>query len=278
MLRRLVALSVASVPFLAFGIGVSGAKPPPSPCALRAEGYGGMAVYDPQGNSSNPNAANAGGTGSVACLFAPFHFQGDVFGDYTDVDGLFTTFHADYLTNVGGGGHIGVADPTVGALEVNGAFNQLAAHDRRGNGNWRIGGEGEYYLDASTLGVQAGYLKMQSSALDKDVDADGDGFYARALLRFYPMETLKLEGTGGVSQIDGSVTPTFRGLVEYRPQTWPVGFFARWEGAFDNKIDQNFAVAGVRLYLFDSPATLRETDRRYFRDACVQTLAGARTC
>jgi hypothetical protein len=35
---------------------------------------------------------------------------------------------------------------------------------------------------------------------------------------------------------------------------------------------------GLRLYISDSPATLRETDRRYFHDACVRFLAGARTC
>jgi len=277
MLRRLIALSVLSMPFLALGTGVSSAKEPPSPCAMRGEGYGGMAVFDPDGDSNDQLAANAGGAGSVACLFAPFHFQGDVFGDYADVDKL-STFHSDYLTNVGGGGHIGIADPNVGALEVTGAYNQLKAADRGGNGVWRVGAEGEYYIDAVTLGVQAGYLQAEAQKLRKDFDSDGNGFNARALARYYPIESLKLEGTGGVSQIRGSVTPTFRALVEYRPETWPVSFFARWESAIDNRLDQNFAVAGLRLYFFDSPATLRETDRRYFRDSCVQTLAGARTC
>jgi hypothetical protein len=52
----------------------------------------------------------------------------------------------------------------------------------------------------------------------------------------------------------------------------------RGEGAWDNSIDQYFATGGVRVYLFDEPATLRETDRRYFREACVQFLVGVRTC
>jgi hypothetical protein len=257
--------------------GVVGASEPPSPCALRAEGYGGMAILDPDGQSKDQLAANAGGAGSAGCLFAPFHFQGDVFGDYADVDKL-SNFHPDYLTNVGGGGHVGIADPAVGALELTGAYNRLSAADRQGDGVWRVGGEGELYFDPLTLGVQAGFLKAKSRILDRDFNTYGTGFYARGLIRFYPAESLKLEGLGGVARLDGDVIPVARALVEYRPQGWPVGLFARWEGAFDNKINQNFAVAGLRLYLFDSPATLRETDRRYFRESCVHFLAGARTC
>ena len=277
MLRRLIALSVVSLPFLVLGTDVSSAKEPPSPCALRAEGYGGMAIFDPDGDSNDQNAANAGGTGSVGCLFAPFHFQGDVFGDYTDVDRL-SNFHPDYLSNVGGGGHIGIADENVGAFEVTGGYNELAAHGSGGHGVWRVGGEGEYYVDAMTLGVQGGYMDANAKALDTDFTSDGKGYYGRGLIRFYPMENLKLEGIGGVASLHGDVIPHARALVEYRLGDTPLALFARWEGAFDNQMNQNFAVGGLRLYLFDSPATLRETDRRYFREACVHFLAGARTC
>ena len=276
MLRRLIALSVMSLPFLVPG-GDSVAKQPPSPCALRAEGYGGMAILDPRGDSNDQNAAEAGGTGSVACLFAPFHFQGDVFGDYTDVDKL-SNFHPDYLSNVGGGGHIGIADPNVGAFEVTGGYNELAAHNDPGHGIWRVGGEGEYYIDALTLGVQGGYMDAGSKSLDVDFATDGKGYYGRGLIRFYPTENLKLEGIGGVASIHGDVVPTGRALIEYRFGDTPLAAFVRWEGAFDNEMNQNFATGGLRLYLFDEPATLRETDRRYFREACVHYLAGARTC
>lgn len=276
MFRRCIALSVMFLPFLVLGT-VSSAKQPPSPCALRAEGYGGMAILDPKGDSRDQNAANAGGTGSVACLFAPFHFQGDVFGDYTDVDRL-SNFHPDYLSSVGGGGHIGIADPNVGAFEVTGGYNELAAHNDPGHGIWRVGGEGEYYIDALTLGVQGGYMDAGSRSLDVDFASDGKGYYGRGLIRFYPTENLKLEGIGGVASIHGDVVPQGRALIEYRFGDTPLAAFVRWEGAFDNQMNQNFATGGLRLYLFDSPATLRETDRRYFREACVHYLAGARTC
>jgi hypothetical protein len=259
--------------FLVLWAGVASATQPPSPCAVRGEGYGGMGIFDPDGDSDDELAANAGGAGSVGCLFAPFHFQGDVFGDYMDVDRI-SNFHSDYLSSVGGGGHIGIADENLGALEVTGAYNELAAHNDPGHGVWRVGGEGEYYLDAMTLGVQGGYLDANS----KSLGVDGKGFYGRGLIRFYPTENLKLEGIGGVGSIHGDVVPQARALVEYRPTEWPVAFFARWEGAFDNALDQNVVAGGLRLYLFDSPATLRETDRRYFRESCVHFLAGARTC
>lgn len=276
MLRRLIALSVMSLPFLVPG-GDSSAKQPPSPCALRGEGYGGMAILDPRGDSSDQLAANAGGTGSVGCLFDVFHFQGDVFGDYTDVDKL-SNFHSDYLSSVGGGGHIGIADPNVGAFEVTGGYNELAAHNDPGHGIWRVGGEGEYYIDALTLGVQGGYMDAGSKSLDVDFATDGKGYYGRGLIRFYPTENLKLEGIGGVASIHGDVVPQGRALIEYRFGDTPLAAFVRWEGAFDNEMNQNFATGGLRLYLFDEPATLRETDRRYFREACVHYLAGARTC
>src|SRR5262245_24834515 len=102
MLRKLLVLSVLSLPPL-LGAGVAHATPPPSPCALRFEGYGGMSVIDSDDQSSTNNA-NAGGTGSGACLFDYFHVQGDVYGDYNDLDKVFGV-HTDYFTNVGAGAH-----------------------------------------------------------------------------------------------------------------------------------------------------------------------------
>ena len=271
MLRKLFVLSVLSLTPL-LGAGMAHATPPPSPCALRFEGYGGMSVINSEG-SSTTNQANAGGTGSGACLYDMFHFQGDVYGDYNGVDKVFGV-HTDYFSNVGGGAHFGLADPKVGNIEVTGAYNRLMPDENAGGaGNiWRIGMEGEYYLDAVTLGVSAGYLAGDQN------NNDGNGYWARGILRYYPTEDIKLEGLGGVGTIDGDTVPQARVLAEWRPHSWPVGFFLRGEGAWDGDIKQYFATGGIRLYLFDEPATLRETDRRYFRDACTQFLFGARTC
>jgi hypothetical protein len=269
--------------FLAFAATAVWAKPPPSPCALRLEGYGGASVLDPKGDSDDHVNANAGGAGSGACLFEPFHFQGDITGDYNDIDKLaylvpaassLGRFHTDFWTNLGGGGHAGLADPETGALEVTGAYNRVQIEDGPDFGVWRVGGEGDLYLGPGTLGVQGGYLSLEQPVSGKD----DNGFYGRGLIRFYPTEDLKLEGIGGVASLDGDVIPHARALVEYRPDGWPVAFFTRWEGAFDNSLDQHFAVGGLRVYLFDEPATLRESDRRYFRDSCVHFLVGVRTC
>src|SRR5262245_43366188 len=290
MMRRLVALSLQALPALLLGGGIAGATPPPSPCALRFEGYGGMSVLDFQSEPARNNA-NAGGTGSAACLFDYFHVQGDVFGDYNDVDktaagsglGQQPSGHTDYFSNVGAGAHFGLADPKVGAIEVNGAYNREMVQESGPSGNlWRIGLEGEYYLDPVTIGVSSGYMNnhLTSNSVVNNFwrSTKGDGYWARGMLRYYVTEDIKLEGEGGVGTIDGDTVPQARVLAEYRPHSWPVGFFLRGEGAWDGDIKQYFATGGIRLYLFDEPATLRETDRRYFRDACTQFLFGARTC
>jgi hypothetical protein len=281
MMRRLVALSLQALPALLFGAGLAGATQPPSPCALRFEGYGGMSVIDPQSESTSNNA-NAGGTGSAACLFDYFHVQGDVFGDYNDLDKIFGA-HTDNFTNVGAGAHFGLADPKVGAVEINGAYNREMIDESGPSGNlWRIGMEGEYYIDPATIGVSAGYMNNHLSSNSNINNAfrvtKGEGYWARGMLRYYVTEDIKLEGLGGVGTIDGDTIPQARVLAEYRPHSWPVGFFIRGEGAWDNSVDQYFATGGIRLYLFDEPATLRETDRRYFREACTQFLVGVRTC
>ena len=275
MLRRSSLASVLSLAPL-LGSGVASATEPPSPCAVRLEGYGGMSWIDPKSESTQDNA-NAGGTGSVGCfLWDIFHAQADVFGDYNDLDKVGAGLRTDNFTNVGGGGHLGIADPELYAVGVNGAYNHVMIDQGNLDADlWRIGGEGELYLNPVTLGAHAGYLKSENSG---PILSDEGGYYARGLIRYYATENIKLEGIGGVSEIDHDTVPHARVLAEWRPHSWPVSFFVRGEGAWDNQLDQYFATGGVRVYLFDQPATLRETDRRYFRDACVFTLAGVRTC
>ena len=274
MLRKFVVVSALALPPL-LGAGVARATPPPSPCAALLEGYGGMSMMS-HGGADSPNA-NAGGTGSVGCLFGIFHVQGDVVGDWNDMDHI-GGVQTDSFSNVGGGGSLGVADPSLGALEVNGMFNHVMVDENLGDNDvWRIGGLGEYYWNPLTAGVYAGYLKSNSGFI-----GSGSGYYARGMLRYYPTEDIKLEGSGGVGEVDGHTIPQASLLAEWRPATWPVGFFIRGEGAWHNSnaldLNQYFYTGGIRVYLFDKPATLRETDRRYFRPACLSFLIGTRTC
>ena len=175
----------------------------------------------------------------------------------------------------GGGGHLGLVDPDLGLIGASGSYQTLRFGGSTSDTEfWRVGGEGELFLGPATLGVNAGYIN------NTDVGSL-DGYYARGLIRFYPVDSLKLEGIGGVTTLDSDVVPHARALVEFKPDSLPLGFFVCWEGAFDNLVDQHFAVAGLRIY-FDgfgmSERTLKDNDRVYFRDACTHTLLLTRTC
>jgi hypothetical protein len=262
MQRRQLGIWVASTLLCAGTAGATG--PEVSPFSARVEGYLGGAVLDPE-SGDEVSGLDGGGTGSAVARMGPLFLQADVFGDYADFD--------PDARNVGGGGHLGLVDPELGAIGATGGYQefQLGSVDDE---LYRVGGEAEFYAGPVTLGVNAGYLNA-------DLLGD-DGYYARGLVRFYPTENLKLEGVGGVSELDDDVIPHARALVEYRPEGWPLGIFARWEGAIENPVDQHFAVAGLRLYLdgfrFGSDRTLRELDRTYFREACFHTLFATRTC
>lgn len=222
---------------------------------------------DEDGNNRNAEGLSGGGTGSFGCLFAPFAFQADIWGDDADLEPEART--------IGGGGHIGLLDPALGYIGANGGFQDLN-YDKADNDDWRVGGEGEFFLDSVTLGVSGGYFNNE--------DWDEDGWYGRGLWRLYATEDFKLEGAGGVvADIpDGRATPIGRALVEYRIPQMPLSVFARWEGQFDEEWVEHLAVAGVRLYLvgfsFDAPPSLREMDRRYFRDNCLGAMSGSRIC
>lgn len=239
-------------------------EPGPAVSAARVEGYMGAAILDGSGFDSEAEI-DAGGAGSVSVLLGPAYFQADVFGDYTD-------FHPD-ARNVGFGAHLGVADPELYAVGASFAYQEVEWDPFEGD-FLRGGGEAELFLGPVTLGVLAGYLE--------ETNSEENGFYARALVRWYVTPDVKLEGVGGVADVGSDTSPQARFLVEFRPQGWPVGFFTRWEGAFDSSLDQHFAVLGIRLYLegfgLDSPRSLRSTDRIYFREACQGFLLGARAC
>ena len=245
-------------------------EPGPAVAAARFEGNLGAAVLHESGNDTE-SAIDAGGSGSVSALIGPAYFQADVFGDY-----------AGYKTearDVGFGAHLGVSDPELYAVGVSFSYQEIEWRrdppNREVDDDFlRVGGEAELHLDALTFGVMGGYLE--------NAERDEGGFYARGLVRYYLFDDLKLEAVGGVARFGSGTQPQARALVEYRPPAWPVGFFARWEGAFKSGLDQNFAVLGLRLYLegfrLDSPRSLRSTDRIYFREACQGFLFGARAC
>jgi hypothetical protein len=262
MQRSSVGIWIASAMLCA---GVAGATGPEvSPFSARIEGYLGGAVLDPD-SGDDDSALNGGGTGSAVARMGPVFLQADIFGDYADFD--------PDARNLGGGGHLGLVDSELGAIGATGGYEefQLGSVDTPA---WRVGGEAELYTGPATLGVLAGFIDVEGQR--------DDGYYARGLVRFYPTEDMKLEGIGGVTELLDDVIPHARALVEYRPGGWPLSMFVRWEGAFDNVIDQHLAVAGFRLYMdgfrLGSDRTLRDLDRTYFREACVHTLFFTRTC
>ncbi len=271
-MRRSQPLRVASCALAGLLLAVSAGadEPGPAPVAARVEGYLGGSVIHESGNG-HQSAVDAGGAGSFSALLGPVYFQADVFGDYNSLNSP--------ASDVGFGGHLGYSDPEL--FSVGASFSYQQIRWRRDIPNrdvdddyLRAGGEAEFYLDALTFGAMGGYLE--------DAEREKGGFYARGLVRYYLWDDLKLEANAGVAKFGNGTQPQARALVEYRPPAWPIGFFARWDGAFKSGLDQNFAVLGVRLYLeglsLDSPRSLRSTDRIYFRESCQGFLFGARAC
>jgi len=262
-MRLVSALLFSTVLLIA---GASIAEPPPEndPFAIRLEGYLGGAVLDAD-NFGNESAFDGGGAGSAVGLLGPAFLQLDLFGDYADFD--------PEISTVGFGGHLGLVDSEMGSVAVTGGYQQVSSGSTDSD-IWRVGGEGELYLDSFTFGVQAGYLR--------GADTNADGWYTRGLVRFYPTENLKLEGIGGYVELEQDDLPQGRFLVEYRPDGFWLSFFARWEGTFDlddvfGSVDSHAAVAGVRFY-WDRGLSLRESDRVYFRESCTNVNLGVRVC
>lgn len=248
---KLVAALLCSTVLLIAGASL--AEPPDDndPFAIRVEGYLGGAVVDTDDFGSE-GAFEGGGMGSAVALFGPAFLQLDVFGDYADFDGEIST--------VGFGGYLGLVDAEIGSVAVTGGYQRekLGPFDAD---TGRVGGEGELYLGPFTLGAAADYLR--------DADTHADGWDAGGLVRFYPIENLKLEGVGGYADLNSDGVPLGRFLVEYRPEGFWLSAFVRWEGEFDIDSplfggDLHTAVAGVRFY-WDRGLSLRDTDRVYFR-------------
>jgi hypothetical protein len=242
----------------------------------RIEGYVGSRVLDLDALTDQPDFGfEGGGVGSIVYRRSIAFLQVDVFGDWNDAESA--------AANIGVGGHLGVISSESGLLALTGAFNSYKLDGLEDFDQGRIGGEAELFVGPVTLGVSAGHSFPTSNG----TDYEGEGSYARAIIRGYINDNLKIEGVGGMSKTfllgaDDAVSPVARILIEYRPASMPVGFFTRWEGFFiDDSLgvgegSTHSAVAGVRYYLDGSPS-LKVSDREYFRDACTfsPSLAGA---
>lgn len=245
-----------------------GAAPEVPPYAVRLEGYSGAIVLD-DASPLDDYAYEGGGTGSAVALFGPAYLQADIFGDYVDDLG---DFGKTDFRNVGVGGHLGVGSQDMGIVGISGAWQDVDIDPGAdGNSLWRIGVEGEYFLEQLTLGVQAGYETADVS--------DTNGYYANGLIRFYPSEDWKLEGIAGVIDTDDSSTSPVAGInTEYRFGSSPFAGFARWESSFFSSADFHSAVLGFKLYFDGDGGTLKRADRAHFRDACHFAILGTRTC
>jgi len=252
-----------------------GAAPEVPPYAARVEGFvGGALIRDAHYQPDDQDALYGGGTASAVALFGPAYAQLDIFGDYADYD------NPDART-VGVGGHLGVGSQDMGIIGISGAWQDQDWDPSIGgwsdpNSFWRVGLEGEYFLQDLSLGGQAGYATY-------DVDTT-DGYYARGLFRYYLTEDLKLEGIGGViDNEDINTSPVASFLAEYRVGSSPFSVFTRWETTFlkgtsSSDANHHTAVAGFRLYFDGEGATLKRADRAHFRDACTHALNVNRLC
>ena len=258
---------------LALSTLLMGAAPEVPPYAARIEGFvGANTVSDLP--CCNDYAFNVGGTGSAAANFGAGYLQADVFGDWTNNLGDHGSAN---FRNVGVGGHLGIGSQTVGILGIAGSWQDPKAEGTNGvsgsasNSFWRIGLEGDYFLDQFTAGVRAGYATFDVS--------NNDGYYVHTKFRYYVTDDFKFEGTGGVIDSENSkATPLGGVLAEYRVSNSPFSVFARWEGSFNKSVDEQLTVLGATLYFDGDGATLKRTDRAQLRDACTFAVFGSRLC
>jgi len=230
--------------------------------ALRVEGYLGYSNLD--FGFVDLDAFQGGGTGSVSAVFEQFYLQGDLFGDVMDFDQGFKA------KNVGPGVHIGGRDPSKGSVGIVGTYNDLDL----GDGDldiFRVGFEGEAYLDRLTLGLNAGLI-----------DLDGDAHaYIEGLLAFYPMENARLNFRIGAVGVDDSDPLINLGLgVEFLANQ-TLAPFMRWEASLPDDFGDVFQyslVAGLTFYWGAETPTLQGYDRSRFKQSCSGVLLAGRIC
>jgi hypothetical protein len=179
------------------------------------------------------------------------------------------------------GGHANYRNSQTGLIGAFAAIGDASGNPTTGNFfantgvRHALGGiEGQYYWNALTLYGQVGYdatLDFGNAAFVDDVHA----WFGRGTARYFVMPNFMVEGTGqyakgsvGFSGFPGFVIPDtgfnmWRASIkgEWRPDTLPFSFFAKYEYnqtsysqnptlfTPNERVSDNRLMAGIRLYL-----------------------------
>ena len=232
--------------------------------ALRVEGYMGFSKIDADPGDDD-DSFQGGGMATASWSQDAFYGQFDLFGDSQDYD--------DRVSMVGFGLHAGVRDPSRGQGGV------VLAYNGEDVDTFRLGAEGELYVEQLTLGASLGYMKADPD----DFGIDEDLFFFDAGIDFYPDDDVRLEFGGGVVDNDDIDPVGFlkAGIEIFLAAEVPVAFFGRWEASFydDNvEVEQHSLVAGVKFYWGGGETSLVGYDRNRFQNSCIGFQFIARTC
>ena len=211
----------------------------------------GPAVSEPNGKLSafggvrDQNNASSDGIGGLMGSYSiPLSHQ---YG--AQFDGLLGLRDGDFLG--GAGVHLFWRDPSQGLLGLTGSYVGWDADNNRGGYTdmFRIGGEGELYLDQFTLAGQAG---LQFG------DNTDDGFYGRADLKWYASPDLALKlGAEYNEQVEGLGRLGF----EFQPGYAGIPGLTLFADAAAGDNDYYKIYGGLRIY-FGSPKSLMDRHRR----------------
>lgn len=198
----------------------------------------------------------AGGTARLNVAFAErANVQGDLFVNHTSsTDGDIASY--------GGVAHLYWRNPSAFAI---GGFGQITRFNVYPDAEtYRYGGEAQYYLSKATLYGQVWAGKTLDTSIPYSFNLVG----VRGVVRYYPMDNIRLEGevaferaSGGGVSIDGV---TLAAQANYRFSDSPLGLYARYQyDHYTSNIPPPDAgihhfVAGVRL-AFGAP-TLQAED------------------
>ncbi len=211
----------------------------------------GPAVSEPNGKLSafggvrDQNNTSSDGLGGLTGSYSiPLGHQ---YG--AQFDGLLGLRDGDFLG--GAGVHLFWRDPSQGLLGITGSYVGWDADNNRGGYTdmFRIGGEGELYLDQFTLAGQAG---VQFG------DNTDDGFYGRADLKWYATPDLALKlGAEYNEQVEGLGRLGF----EFQPGYAGIPGLTLFADAAAGDNDYYKIFGGLRIY-FGSPKSLMDRHRR----------------
>ena len=258
---RGIVTALIVVGFVALGAGSAMAQAQPR-FAVRGEGYLGYSNFQLElfGQEAEEHAFTGGGTGSAAIAFGPIYLQADLTGDVSDYD-------PPKSETIGGGGRLGLRDAERGAAGIVGNYSDQEIDDSNGFEFWRVGFEGEAFLDRWTVGLNAGYAELGAGGGD-----DGSG-YIDGTVSFYPMDRLRLHLMGGGYAIEDDDPLGIVGAGAEYLLVDPVSLFTRWEaGIIDESggdLQQHALHFGVRVYFGAEEPSLVAYDRSHLKTACT---------